>query len=128
MNLAGVFLGDHEPDRELIDSITTALLSKIVELKLGIPMVPVLNKLDLWRDDSVARAWEALFQGDVEECRSLIEGRGGVLSELLIELSKALASFSSPIRVIPISASKTIGFDRLFDTLSEVWCACGDLT
>ncbi len=128
MNLAGVFLADHEPERELIDSITTAFLSKIVELKLEIPIIPVLNKLDLWKDNSIAKAWQDLFQGDIKECYSLIKGNYGVLSDLLFELSEALASFSSPIRVIPISASKAIGFDMLFDALSEIWCACGDLT
>jgi len=52
----------------------------------------------------------------------------GVLSELLIELSNALSTFSSPIRVISISATMTTGFEDLFDALNEIWCACGDLT
>ncbi len=128
INLAGIFLGDHEPGRELIDSITTAFLSKIIELKLEIPMIPTLNKVDLWEDSSIKEVWEALFTGKVEERLIALMTNQGVMSELLVEMSKALTSFSSPIRVIPISARKRIGFEGLFDALNEVWCACGDLT
>jgi hypothetical protein len=128
MNLAGVFLGDYEPGRELIDSITAAFLSKIIELKLGVPMIPTVNKLDLWRDSSIKEIWESLLRGDGRKCFTDIRKKYGVLSELLIELSNALTAFSSPIRVISISATTTIGFEELFDALNEVWCACGDLT
>ncbi|GEM_PF-3494742 len=103
-------------------------MSKIVELKLGIPMVPAVNKLDLWKDLSVREAWEAILRGDIEKSFSFAEKKFGALSELLIELSRALATFSSPIRVIPTSATQAIGFDSLFNTINEVWCACGDLT
>lgn len=128
MSLAGVFLGDHEPGREVIDSVTAAFLSKIVELKLGIPMVPTVNKMDLWKDLKIKETWESFLRGDVERSRLLIEREFGVLSELLIELSEALKSFSSPVRVIPISATRAIGFSELFDAINEIWCACGDLT
>jgi len=68
MNLAGIFLGDYEPGMELIDSITAAFLSKIIELKLGVSMIPTVNKLDLWRNSSIKEIWEYLLRGHGKKC------------------------------------------------------------
>lgn len=123
MNLAAVFLGDYEPGRELEDVISSALLAKILELRLGTTVIPLLNKSDLWEGESIDKVWEGILKGELEG----ITGKG-VLSEVLLEISRAISSFRSPIRVTPISSREGIGFQEVFDLLNEVWCSCGDMT
>lgn len=125
MRLSAVYLGDYEPGRELEDLLSSALLAKIIELKLGVKVIPVLNKYDLWKDDRVDELWEAVLRGDLNK----IEGNiTGTYMEALHELINAIASFRSPVRVASISAKYSRGFQNVFDMLNEVWCACGDLT
>jgi hypothetical protein len=59
---------------------------------------------------------------------SVLEGRDGVYADALQDLLKAISSFRSPIRVIPISAKYFQGFGEVFDSLNEAWCSCGDMT
>ncbi len=118
--LAGVFLGDHEPGRELEDAAFAALMSRLIELKLAVPVVPVVNKKDLWSELPVERLWASLISGELVA--------EGVVGETLRELARAMSSFSRPVRIIGISAIKGEGLEELMDLLKEVWCSCGDMT
>lgn len=123
--LSAIWLGDYEPGRELEDLLSSALLAKIIELKLSIKAIPVLNKSDLWEGDRIDALWEAVLKGEL----NLIEGSlSGTYMEALYELINAVSSFRSPVRVASISAKYFRGFQDVFDMLNEVWCACGDLT
>ncbi len=124
LNLAAVFLGDHEPGRELEDVVTSALLAKILELKLGVTVIPLLNKMDVWQGEGVEEVWERVLRGDVD---GLYTGEG-TLSDALLELVRAISSFKSPVRVVAISAKEGTNYQEVFDLLSEVWCSCGDMT
>ncbi len=124
LNLAALFLGDYEPGRELEDVVTSALLAKILELKLGVTVIPLINKVDLWRGEGIERIWEGVLRGEVDE---LTPGQG-TLSDALMELVRAISSFKSPVRVVAISAREGINYQEVFDLLSEVWCSCGDMT
>ncbi len=125
LNLAAVFLGDHEPGRELEDVVSSAMLAKILELKLGVTVIPLLNKVDLWKGEPVDEIWEMVLRGELDSMRG---GKEGVLSDALMELISALSSFRSSVRVTAISAKEGIGFQEVFDLLNEVWCSCGDMT
>ncbi len=118
--LVGVFLGDHELGREAEDAAFAAMMSRLVELKLAVPVIPTVNKSDLWGDIDARRIWSAVMSGDLT-----VEG---VIGEVLRELIKAISSFFRPVRVVGISALKSAGFNNLMDLLKEVWCSCGDLT
>ena len=119
--IAGVFMAEaSEPG--VLDFVTVGLIGRLVELRLGIPIVPVLNKVDLgWRESG--RLWERVVTGGEVEV-----GEGGAVSELLEDLVEAIRSFSTPVRVVQTSALRGEGIDDLVSTLREVWCACGDLT
>lgn len=123
LRLLSVYLGDYDPSREVEDLLSSALLAKILELKLGVKVIPLLNKSDLWEGKDAERVWGAVMRGEALR----IEG-GSTYTDALSELLRAVSSFRSPIRVIAISAKYGRGFEEVFDVMNEVWCSCGDLT
>lgn len=122
MRILSIYLGDYDPSREMEDLLSSALLAKILELKLGVKVIPVLNKSDLWEGKDIEAMWRAALQGVAE-----VEG-SGTYSDALHELLRAVSSFRSPIRVVTASAKYSRGFEEVFDLMNEVWCSCGDLT
>lgn len=124
LNLAAIFLGDYEPGRELEDVVTSALLAKVLELKLGVTVIPLLNKVDLWRGEGIERIWERILRGNLDG----LEAGHGTFYDALLELVRAISSFRSPVRVVAVSAKEGTNYQEVFDLLSEVWCSCGDMT
>lgn len=123
MRVLSIYLGDYDPSREIEDLLSSALLAKILELKLGVRVIPLLNKSDLWEGGSIEDIWRAALSGEI------IPPEGsGTYSDALHELIRAVSSFKSPIRVIATSAKYSKGFEEVFDLVNEVWCSCGDLT
>ncbi|MCS7103558.1 MAG: ATP/GTP-binding protein [Candidatus Korarchaeum sp.] len=123
LRLLSVYLGDYDPNREIEDLLSSALLAKILELKLGVKVIPLLNKSDLWEGKSIESLWRAALSGELAP----LEG-SGTYADALHELLRAVSSFRSPIRVIVTSAKYGKGFEEVFDLMNEVWCSCGDLT
>jgi GTPase SAR1 family protein len=124
MRLLSIYLGDYDPKRDLEDLLSSAFLAKILELKLGVKVIPVLNKSDLWGGRDFSDVWEAVLRGEM----SVLEGRDGVYIDALQDLLNAISSFRSPIRVVSISAKYFQGFGEVLDLLNEAWCTCGDMT
>jgi len=95
------------------------LLSLSVQLRLGVPTLCVVNKVD------------QLDRGLEEELREglpKLEGMPGVEAELAGRLSSLLREFLPPARLVGVSARRGEGMERLYDLVQEVFCACGDLT
>ncbi len=124
----GVFLGDHGPGRSIADAVGTAMLAKVVEMMLSVPVIPVMNKADLAGSGEAGKIWEAVLRGEIEEVEPGLSLEGGVASEALLDMIKALSSFRTPIRIPIVSALTGEGVDELIDLVREVWCSCGDLT
>ncbi|MEM3481119.1 MAG: ATP/GTP-binding protein [Candidatus Korarchaeum sp.] len=122
LRILSIYLGDYDPSREIEDLLSSALLAKILELKLGVKVIPLLNKSDLWEGRDIENLWNAALSGEVT-----IEG-SGTYADVLHELLRAISSFRSPTRVIATSAKYGSGFEEVFDLMNEVWCSCGDLT
>ena len=123
MRLLSIYLGDYDPGREIEDLLSSALLARILELKLGVKVIPILNKSDLWEGRDIEGVWSAALNGKIPH----VEG-SGTYFDALHELLRAVSSFRSPIRVITTSAKYNRGFEEVFDIMNEVWCSCGDLT
>lgn len=123
LRLLSIYLGDYDPSREIEDLLSSALLAKILELRLGVKVIPILNKSDLWEGEDIESVWSAALSGEV----GAVEG-SGIYAEALYELLRAVSSFRSPIRVITTSAKYGRGFEEILDLMNEVWCSCGDLT
>lgn len=98
--------------------VLARLLNLSVQLRLGIPTLCVVNKVDL-----LEGGLEAL-----EEELPKLEGMPGVEAELAGRLSSLLREFLPPGRVVGVSAKRGEGMERLYDLVHEVFCSCGDLT
>jgi GTPase SAR1 family protein len=95
------------------------LLSLSVQLRLGVPTLCVVNKVDLLE--------RGLGKLEAEGLPSP-EGMPGVEAELAERLSSLLREFLPPGRVVGVSARRGKGMEKLYDLVHEVFCACGDLT
>ncbi len=97
------------------DLVVAALLSATIRLRLEVPTVPVVNKVDVTRP-SIERE-ELINHVKAEEY--------GILSDFVSSLAKALdvIEIREPILV---SAKKGLGLDILYDRLMEVFCECGE--
>jgi len=106
------------------DIVTARLLLVIVQLRLGIPGVLVINKADLLSKESYE-----LILGGLERLESAVEGTDeGLLaqiSETLIDLIRATETVCRPI---VISAKRSEGLETVYDVIHVIFCTCGDMT
>ncbi|MDI6884564.1 MAG: ATP/GTP-binding protein [Hadesarchaea archaeon] len=121
-----VFLTDAEIAAKATGLVFTRLLGLSVGLRLGVPAVGVLNKMDLARD-KLADIDRILADTELLEKLVVKEG-SGVMIDLTLRLSKALPELLPAARVVKVSAKTGEGMRELYDIVHEVFCACGDLT
>ncbi|MHA1237836.1 MAG: ATP/GTP-binding protein [Candidatus Odinarchaeia archaeon] len=122
--VTGVFIMDAESASRPIELIIIHLMSVVVELQLGVPTIPVLNKCDLnIRRDIVKLVsdWHYLRE-------ALKADPQGVLTDLALGLADKISEIKQDTRIIEVSAKSETGLEALFNQINEVYCACGDLT
>ena len=111
-----VFLMDARIVLEPFGGTFVRLLGTSVALRMGVPTVNVLNKVDLVEKEKLQKALKEPGEGE------------GVLSDLALQLSKTVLQFRLPTRIVWVSALTGEGFSELYDLIHETRCACGDLT
>ncbi len=115
-----VYIVDAETIRDAGELLVIKLLSLIIELRLEIPTVTVINKGDVVDLSELALK--------VDEVKKRLSARADVLSDLALELTDLVFKYERASRVVVISALKGTGLDRLYDLIHESFCVCGDLT
>jgi hypothetical protein len=103
-----------------VDLVVLKLLGLVVELRLGIPSIDIINKTDLYGDLTV------------EKMEEEIAGRAfkdrGLSAELADQLYPIVNDLTKRRRAIPVSAKKGTGMEDIYKAIGESFCACGDLT
>lgn len=112
-----IFLIDPLLMKKRSDFVVLKMLGLIVELRLGVPSIEVINKSDLLEKDSV-RAMGRFAQKDVE----------GLSGSLAHELYRIVDNLEKKKRTLMVSAVKSTGLLDLYKAIGEAFCACGDLT
>jgi len=106
--------------RQRIDIVVLKLLGLVIELRLGVPSIEVLNKSDLYEGKTI------------KEFEESIAARGyrteGVSGELANQLYGVLEGLEKRRRIVMVSAKKGTGMIDLYKAIGEAFCACGDLT
>ncbi|MEO3993930.1 MAG: ATP/GTP-binding protein [Desulfurococcaceae archaeon TW002] len=118
-----IYLNDVTTRESPAEAIVTYLMGLVVRLRLDAPVIPVLSKSDLLKQQL-----RKTFSEEVGSIAERLIQSNGLLSELASELVKILNMYAIPTRIIIVSAVTEEGFDSLYSVIHEVFCACGDLT
>jgi len=107
--------------QDLAVSLATAIL---VQVRLDIAVVPVVNKGDLVKDRELV---EKLLKSPSALLEALLEGEG-LGADVALRLAELVGEFSRAVRPVVVSAARGEGMEELHALAHEVFCACGDLT
>jgi len=121
-----LFLNDAKIAEKASGLVLTRLLGLSTSLRLGVPAVSVLNKIDLV-EDKLADIDRLLSDSEFLKDRVVKEG-SGVMIDLTLSLSKTLPELLPAARLVNVSAKTGEGMAELYDIVHEIFCACGDLT
>lgn len=121
----GIYLVDGGLVSSLTDLVISWLTGLVVQLKLDIPVIPVINKADLIRNDTYAK----LLVTNPEELIEKVESSAtGMLADTVAGILKVVAESRQALRLVFVSATRGYGLDELHSIVHEALCACGDLT
>jgi hypothetical protein len=121
-----LFLNDAKIAEKASGLVLTRLLGLSTSLRLGVPAVSVLNKIDLI-GNKIADIDRLLSDPGILRDRVVKEG-SGVMIDLTLSLSKTLPELLPAARLVKVSAKTGEGMADLYDIVHEIFCACGDLT
>jgi hypothetical protein len=121
-----LFLVDAEIAAKATGLVFTRLLGLSVGLRLEVPAISILNKIDLAQDkladiDRMSADTELLKEQVVKES-------SGVMIDLTLGVSKVLPELLPAARLVKVSARTGEGMQDLYDIVHEIFCTCGDLT
>lgn len=122
-----IFLIDAELTQYASNLIVGLLLALSVQIQLGINMIYILHKSDLMARDS--KLVKMLQDPDYFK-KCIIAEEHGALTDLALIAQRAFAELAPSMRIITTSVKTrdNSGFDKLYDLIHEIFCACGDLT
>ena len=101
------------------------LLSLIVRIKLEIPTINVLSKVDISKNINEVEE----FLKNPKKLRKVLEKlKGGMERDLAILATKLVEKIAREQRIIKTSAKTFDGLQDLYDVCYEVFCSCGDLS
>ena len=121
-----LFLIDAKVAARAMGLVFTRLLGLSVGLRLGVPAVNVLNKIDLIRPQLLEL--DATLANAEQLRERVIKESSGVMIDLTLGLSKMLPELLPAARLVKVSAKTGEGMRELYDIVHEIFCACGDLT
>lgn len=121
-----LFLTDAQIASKAIGFVFTRLLGLSIGLRLGVPTISVLNKMDLAKGkladiDRMSTDTKLMKERVAKES-------SGVMIDLMLGLSDVLPKLLPASRLVKTSAKTGEGMKELYDIAHEVLCACGDLT
>lgn len=102
------------------DIVVLKLLGLVVELRLGVPSIEVLNKSDLYQGKTIKEFEKSLMAGGYRT--------EGVSGELANQLYSVLQGLEKRRRIVMVSAKTGKGMAELYKAIGEAFCVCGDLT
>lgn len=127
VNAVNIYVIDSTAIRGLADALTIWLLGLLTYLKIGLPTIPVVNKVDVV--DNGAKYVRLLVEDPEKLIELSKEGfREGLLSDITMELAEIAFKLRRPLRPIEVSAKSLSGMEFLHSVIHEVFCSCGDLT
>jgi len=121
----GVYIIDGEMIKKIHDAVMAWFMGLILRLRLGIPVIPILNKSDLTKDYEVV---VKLINEPLTLINDLRRGLEGILDDVVEDMLHLVEKTRSALRFIKVSALTGEGIEDLHYIIHEVHCTCGDLT
>ncbi len=123
-----VYIVDGQLVRSVADVVLTWFMGLVVQMRLDVPVIPIVNKADLLSTEEVEEVVRAIVE-DPEKLRERIIGEEiglqGDVAEALLDLSVRLGRAT---RLVLVSAKTGKGIEELHYLVHEAFCTCGDLT
>lgn len=119
----GLFIMDSSIITKASEYVYFKTLYVLSGLKLGIPSIPVWNKISI--ATNIFREIDALA-GD--KIKNQLYSEPGLYTDAVVELFNIARKMESAIRFLKIDSILGLGFNELYDVLHEIFCTCGDLT
>lgn len=106
-------------------ALATALaLATASHLRLAVPTLSVVNKIDLGCAEVIAK-----MLSDSKVLRKMIEQeRAGAMTDMALELLDHIERVMTVQRPLMVSAVTNEGIPELYKAINEALCICGDLT
>ncbi len=109
------------------DLLTSYMLSLILQTKVELQVVTVVNKVDLLSEEEMEVVRE-LIENPRGFAEKVADKVGGIAGDMIMDLVDIIEKYSPSERAIPVSAKTKQGLKELYDLVHEVYCSCGDLT
>lgn len=107
----------------IIDVVALQLMSMVVQFRLGIESIVVINKIDSKDASNLLNLIE-----DRDKISRELRNEEGILSEMAEEFYHIIERYRQAARLVRVSAMMRMGMEELYDILHEIYCSCGDLT
>jgi GTPase SAR1 family protein len=118
-----VFVLDGEVVKRYEDYAFVAIMCVALQARLGIDVVPVINKIDVAENLSLVGD----VVSDVEEVVEKLKNKG-TYGEMLANIVNTIWLYAKATRVPRVSAKNMLGLEELHRVVHELTCSCGDLT
>lgn len=118
-----VFVLDGEVVKRYEDYAFVAIMCVALQARLGVDVVPVINKIDVAEDLSLVGD----VVSDVEEVVEKLRNKG-TYGEMLANIVNTIWLYAKATRVPRVSAKNMLGLEELHRVVHELTCSCGDLT
>ena len=118
---SGIFLIPADLLEDIRDLAFLRFLALATRCRLDIPLVIVISKADLIKQDFK-------FEFTEEEFEKLISHGHGIEVDLVRDLYDMIKKLEKYQRIIKVSSITGEGFDDLHTILYEIFCTCGDLS
>uniref|UniRef100_A0A7C2VLH2 GTPase n=1 Tax=Ignisphaera aggregans TaxID=334771 RepID=A0A7C2VLH2_9CREN len=122
-NNIAVFVADADIIKRSEDYAFLAIISVAIQARLGIDVIPVINKIDTAPLNDIIGD----IISDAEMVRTKLRDQG-LYGELLEKIIDIITMYSKSARVPKLSAKNLIGIEELHRVIHEITCTCGDLT
>ncbi len=122
----GVYVYDASLRLGPLESVITYLMSLVIQLRLGIITLPIMNKVDLLPINSYM--YDGVLHMELERIKDRLTSVTGVMEDITSSLLNDVLEYLPSLRILKVSAKTGEGLDALFKYIHETACTCGDLT
>ena len=99
-------------------------MSIITRLRLKVPVVSIINKIDLAKADDL----EKLLADESMLASRIAVEEHGLIADLSMKFMELIKDLSKAMRIVKVSAKTGEGMQDLYNLISDALCECGDLT